>query len=643
MVDLLIPPNDKDYRVVGLNPCLPLWAPVLTPCGIKKLKDITVGDLVWSGNEWASVANKWSTGVKKVYEYETNAGTFYGTENHKILQRGTKVEVGKATSIDICEGPDVDIEYFDSQAIMDGLVLGDGTYHEASDRVLLCIGDRDDDYFTDEHIEQFIYEKYSSGEYDWIVQTTLTPDEVVRTFDRQIPDKYFYSNAETTASFLRGLYSANGSIVRGRITLKSSSKRLIKQTQMMLSSLGIRSYYTTNKKNIVVFNNGPYECKESYDLNITVDRDKFYHNIGFIQEYKTHKLESIIGTDTKSRKNTYEIKNRNFVSEEEVYDITLSSQHVFWTGGLLVSNCGEQTLESYECCTLVEVHLNRADDLDDFRRTLKFAYMYAKTVTLVPTHWPQTNAIMQRNRRLGVSLTGIAQFYDEWGVVESKEWLNEGYNTVKYYDQIYSEWLCIRESIKVTTVKPSGSVSLLSGATPGVHWPVGSGYYMRAIRMSNTDPILEALRKANYKVELDIRDKEHTSVAYFPVEARSVRNHEEVSLFEKLGLAVMAQKYWSDNGVSVTLSFHREEEKDLIAPALRLFEGNLKAVSFLPIDNNSYPQMPYTSITKEEYETYSARLKKVDWSNIYDGKAGENLPEEGDKYCTNDSCEVVYK
>jgi len=78
--------------------------------------------------------------------------------------------------------------------------------------------------------------------------------------------------------------------------------------------------------------------------------------------------------------------------------------------------CAEQPLESYELCTLVEVHLNRHESKEDFLRTLKFAYLYGKTVTLVPTHWQQTNGIMQRNRRIGTSLTGIASFADQKGL-----------------------------------------------------------------------------------------------------------------------------------------------------------------------------------------------------------------------------------
>ena len=78
-----------------------------------------------------------------------------------------------------------------------------------------------------------------------------------------------------TIGFLRGLYSANGSICASRVTLKSASLSLINQVQLMLSSIGIKSYYTTNKPSLVKFSNGEYLCKESYDLNISADREKF--------------------------------------------------------------------------------------------------------------------------------------------------------------------------------------------------------------------------------------------------------------------------------------------------------------------------------------------------------------------------------
>ena len=297
--------------------------------------------------------------------------------------------------------------------------------------------------------------------------------------------------------------------------------------------------------------------------------------------------------------------------------------------------CAEQPLESYELCTLVEVHLNRHTDKEDFMRTLKFAYLYGKTVTLLPTHWQITNGIMQRNRRIGTSLTGIASFTDINGMPTTREWMDEGYNKIRHYDKRYSEWLCVRESIRVTTVKPSGSVSLLSGASPGVHWSVGGEYFLRAIRFGNTDPMLHLFKAAGYKIEDDLVSA-NTTVVYFPVSSGHPRSEKDVSLFEKIGLAATTQKYWSDNGVSVTLSFDKETETKHIAPALHMYEGQLKAVSFLPMGNHTYPQQPYTQITKEEYDGYVGKLKHINFDAIYDGI--ENLEAEGEAYCTTDVC-----
>jgi len=299
--------------------------------------------------------------------------------------------------------------------------------------------------------------------------------------------------------------------------------------------------------------------------------------------------------------------------------------------------CAEQPLESYELCTLVEVHLNRHTDKEDFMRTLKFAYLYGKTVTLLPTHWQITNGIMQRNRRIGTSLTGIASFTDINGMPTTREWMDEGYKKIRHYDKQYSEWLCVRESIRVTTVKPSGSVSLLSGASPGVHWSVGGEYFLRAIRFGNTDPMLHLFKAAGYKIEDDLVSA-NTSVVYFPVSSGHPRSEKDVSLFEKIGLAATTQKYWSDNGVSVTLSFDKETETKHIAPALHMYEGQLKAVSFLPMGNHTYPQQPYTQITKEEYEVYVGKVAHINFDAIYDGI--ENLDSVGEMYCTTDYCEI---
>jgi ribonucleoside-triphosphate reductase len=299
--------------------------------------------------------------------------------------------------------------------------------------------------------------------------------------------------------------------------------------------------------------------------------------------------------------------------------------------------CAEQSLESYECCTLVETYLGRHESLEDYKRTLKFAYLYAKTVTLLPTHWEETNAIMQRNRRIGTSMSGVADFADNNGMPVLRDWMNQGYKTVQRYDNIYSEWLGVRESIKMTTVKPSGTVSILAGQSPGVHWTPGGKYFNRAIRFSNEDPMLPLFRMANYRVEPASESPDTTSVVFFPIQSQAKRAERDVTIFEKMSLAAVAQRYWSDNSVSVTVSFDPEEESEHVGTVLHMYDGQLKTVSFLPSGNMTYPQMPYTQITEKEYNDSSMNLFPIDFSGVYAGMASDAI---GEAYCTTDSCEI---
>lgn len=302
--------------------------------------------------------------------------------------------------------------------------------------------------------------------------------------------------------------------------------------------------------------------------------------------------------------------------------------------------CAEQSLESYECCTLVETYLNRHDNIEDYKRTLKFAYLYAKTVTLLPTHWEETNAIMQRNRRIGASMSGVANFADRVGLPVLREWMDTGYNTVKSYDTTYSEWLGIRESIKMTTVKPSGTVSILAGESPGVHWTPGGKYFNRAIRFANDDPMLPLFRMANYRVEPASESPDTTSVVFFPIKSDAERAERDVTIFEKMSLAAVAQRYWSDNSVSVTISFDPDTESEHVGTVLHMYDGQLKTVSFLPSGNFTYPQMPYTQITEEEYrEEGEMKLFPIDFSGVYGGLAADAI---GEAYCTTDACEIKF-
>lgn len=294
--------------------------------------------------------------------------------------------------------------------------------------------------------------------------------------------------------------------------------------------------------------------------------------------------------------------------------------------------CCEQTLESFEMCNLVEVFLCNHTSEEDFNRTLKFAYLYAKSVTLGNSHWPETNRVMLRNRRIGCSLTGITQFISHNGINNLKEWCQSGYKTIQKYDDIYSDWLAIPRSIKTTTIKPSGSVSLLAGATPGMHWPE-SKYYIRRVRLSVHSDMIEPLKNAGYKVEPCAIQPSATVVVEIPVYVGEMRTVNEVSMWEQLELAAFLQEYWSDNQVSATVTFRPETEGDQIAHALNYYQYRMKGVSFLPkAPVDKYPQLPYEEITKEQYEESIKHIKDLN----FDNNMGEDAEET--KFCDGDKC-----
>ena len=293
--------------------------------------------------------------------------------------------------------------------------------------------------------------------------------------------------------------------------------------------------------------------------------------------------------------------------------------------------CSEQTLESYELCCLVETFPARHNSMADWQRTLKYAYLYAKTVTLVPTHNTRTNAVTLRNRRIGCSQSGIIQAMEKFGRHKYLSGCDLGYDYVQRLDVQYSDWLCVPKSIKTTSVKPSGTVSLLCGSTPGIHYP-HSEYYIRNVRVDDTSPLLEAARQAGNPVE-PCQYAPNTWVVSFPVKEENFKlSKDDVSIWQQFANAADLQYYWTDNQVSITVTFRPEEAKDIEA-CLDHFQTRLKSISLLPITDHKYAQAPYIKISEEEY----LELKNKITGDI---SIAGNAHDTDDKFCDGAKCEI---
>lgn len=303
------------------------------------------------------------------------------------------------------------------------------------------------------------------------------------------------------------------------------------------------------------------------------------------------------------------------------------------TGG---NPCLEQMLESWELCTLAELHLPRIENKEEFMLALKAGYLYSKIVTLASEYIgdARTRKVMTKNRRIGLSCSGITQAIHMRSRGEVLDWMDHGYHATGYWDKRWSQWLGVPESIRRTSVKPSGTVSLLSGITPGIHYPIGR-YYLRRMRLSAVSSLIPALITANYKVEPDVTDPTGTMVAIFPIDIGvDMPGESEVDPWSQLVLAGDVARVWADNAVSITVKFNPEDTKPQeLELMLKWAEKNLKSVSFLRDSKDVYPQMPYERITKEQYEEETKSLRPVDLEAV--------AHEQEDEYCDGEACEIT--
>lgn len=318
----------------------PGFATLLTREGIRPVDRVDPGQQIWNGTDWVLLTNKETLSYQEVYSFRSSAGVFIGTDDHRVLSNSIRRRVKTTSSMDICLGEVPNHVQHVPMDVLDGMVFGDGMVHKASNnKVLLCIGKKDHSLF-DSEVSKLIGDAYSTT-YSFKVKSSITAEEIPKTYEREIPRRFILGGPGKRAAFLRGLYSANGSVSAKRIGLKAASFPVIIQTQEILSSLGISSYWTTNIAHDTTFKNGTYRVRESYDLNVgsLAGRLAFRKLIGFVQPAKQFKLERACDQIKfgGKPKTSYPVNEIESLGNFPVYAMTVVGSE-YWSGGALVSD-----------------------------------------------------------------------------------------------------------------------------------------------------------------------------------------------------------------------------------------------------------------------------------------------------------------
>ena len=271
--------------------------------------------------------------------------------------------------------------------------------------------------------------------------------------------------------------------------------------------------------------------------------------------------------------------------------------------------CAEQSLANFETCCLAEVYLPNIDTYEELRKVLRYLYRVNKHSLSIPCSLKETEDIVHRNMRMGIGVTGYLQATEE-----QKSWLDKAYTYLRAYDKEYSAQHGFPPSIKLTTVKPSGTLSLLAGVTPGAH-PGYSQYYIRRIRMATDSELARVARSNGYHVEyvrnFDGTEDHSTVVVSFPCSfPEGTQFGTDMSAIDQLEVIKRLQLEWSDNSVSVTI-YYRKEELEAIRWWLHDNYINTKSVSFLLHSDHGFDQAPLEEITKEQYEEMKASVTPI--------------------------------
>ncbi len=329
----------------------------------------------------------------------------------------------------------------------------------------------------------------------------------------------------------------------------------------------------------------------------------------------------------KELKKLFQIMTDMGGSEPGILNMKAARSRAPWAMGL--NPCGEILLPSTGFCNLCEIDLVKfKNDQIDLHRA---AYLigranYRQTCVnlrdgILQDAWHQTNEYL---RLCGVGITGITQRPD----ITPWEYRQLKYAAVSACYGMADE-LGMERPKNVTTIKPSGTLSKCMDTTEGAHKPKGR-HIINNINFSIHDPLVEKLKKANYRISPHPKDPTCVlaamPVAYPDVPLDKVGEHEidNESAISQMDRYKMLMENFVDQNCSITVSYDPTEVPGMVDWYLKNWDTNdLVAMSFLfranPLSTAAdlgYAYLPQEVVTKTQFDEYTANLLPVDIESL---------------------------
>lgn len=605
---------------MGVNPCVPSETEILTDKGYQSIISLVGKSInIWNGFAWSKVTPQITGYNQPLIKVTFNCGrSLVSTPYHEYVIRegfSQKGTIKKVRAQDLIIGDRLEKFSFPiikggvdvKTAYRQGFYEGDGnTTHDR--KTIKLYGEKA------KLAKEFANTKRVFDNY-----TT-----VALGFEPM--PKGFVPNGWSVASrldWLAGLFDSDGTITKdGGVQVTSTNKSLLLNVQKLLTTLGCSSKVINSRPaRVQDMPGGRYNCKATYRVLI-----------GAVQIYELNKL----GLNTK-RLNTSVSPNRdatrfskvvsieNLDKKEDVYCFTEPLRGLGCFEGIVTGNCAEANLENGEPCNLQEIPLPRIKDRKEFGEVARLMHRYGKRVCAEHYHHELTQEVVSRNARVGTGITGCLQ-----SSLFNPDDLNYAYQEIQKENVLSSKEYGLPLSIRTTLVKPSGTLSKVFSCFPGIHAGYAP-YVLLRIRFSSNDKLLPLLRAAGHPIEYELKfdgsRNSQTSVVSFYTQS-SGPTAKDFDTWQQLDTLLMAQKYWADQAVSVTV-YYKKKDIPRIKEWLTENLKNLKTISFLCHDDHGFAQAPLEEITEEEFTKQTAKLKPVDLSSLRETEIIDGLECEG--------------